>query len=104
MKARKRDKHENETVPPSPWGDCRPSGLSHSFFSVTIVFGRIFVVLLYSRPQIYKFIERKLDWKKVGSLGWSRMLGSLEIRAEFPLGCSQTCKKQQAIVEESAPK
>ena len=44
---------------------------SHSFFSVTIVFGRIFVVLLYLRKKIYKFIERKLDWKKVGSFGWS---------------------------------
>jgi hypothetical protein len=71
MKASKRDKHEKEIVPPSPWGDCRPSGLSHSFSLVTIVYRRIFVVFLYLRPQIYNFIERKLDWKKVGSFGWS---------------------------------
>jgi len=85
MKTRKRDKHKNEIVPPIPWGNCGPSGLSHSLFLVTIVFGRIFVVLLYLRPQIYKFIERKLDWKKVRCLGWSWELRFLGNGQRFPL-------------------
>jgi hypothetical protein len=79
-------------------------GKSHSFFSVTNLWKNVCGPFITQSQQTYKFIVEKIDRKKVRRLGWSRMLWSLEIQAEFPVGCYLNLQTNQAKVEESLPK
>ena len=97
-RASKRNKTQKETIPHKGWEDCRPNGLSHSFFSVTIVLEECLLVLYnFKTKQTYKLMEEWVWVSEDEFRGGAGCSESTKFRQSFSLAAHKTYKNNKLM-------